>query len=387
MFHQEDCLGLASWCVQPLYCYAYRRLFELRQNKHRREDPSTVAKWLLGALLLNPDVTTFWNMRRELVRSQKLDASDEFAFSRLVLYHKPKCFEAFAYRRWLLSYVLNAKDSRYDPNSTNSPLCTELDVATTCADRYANNYHAWSHRRHMLTLRESRGFAYPTLENEWKNSLVWCQRHVSDYSGLSYRQFLLRKYLFEVKELPSESAIKCLAAGEQREEELFAYIKSNISNTGETRKLQRLFDALREEIRSTSTNTGQQVYLHALSYWAEECRVNEDAICMYNDHEALWCHRRSLAYALMHFIATYTEHSCRKPELADRNEKDAAKDAQNKLVTVDDDIKLCLNFLKDAFRARNEQIADVAAKRGQHEKMLVETFFKFLRNIGFEIGS
>ncbi|XP_076249360.1 protein prenyltransferase alpha subunit repeat-containing protein tempura [Calliopsis andreniformis] len=381
VFHQEDCLGLASWCVQPLYCYAYRRLFELRQNKHRREEPSTVARWLLGALLLNPDVTTFWNMRRELVRNHKLDALDEFAFSRLMLYYKPKCFEAFAYRRWLLSYVLNAKDSRYDPNSADSPLSTELNLAATCADRYANNYHAWSHRRHVMALRESRGFAHPTLENEWKSSLVWCQRHVSDYSGLSYRQFLLRKYMFEVKELPSEPSIK-RNVGEQRGEELFVYIKSNISDIGETRELQRLLDAIRLASKSTSSKTGQ--HFHALSYWTEECRANECAICMYNDHEALWCHRRFLAYALMRFIASL-RHPCRRDEVTDKPEETV--DAQSALVAVNDDVKLCYNFLAEAFRVRTEQIANIASKRDQHEKMLVERFFKFLRSIGFEIRS
>ncbi|KZC05396.1 PREDICTED: protein prenyltransferase alpha subunit repeat-containing protein 1 [Dufourea novaeangliae] len=382
VFHQEDCLGLASWCVQPLCSYAYRRLFELRQNKHRREEPSTIAKWLLGALLLNPDVTTFWNMRRELVRNHKLEVSEEFAFSQLVLYHKPKCFEAFAYRRWLLSYVLNAKDSRYDFNSAESPLCTELNLVTTCADRYANNYDAWSHRRHVMTLRESRGFVYPTFENEWKNTLAWCQRHISDYSGLSYRQFLLQKYMFEFKELPRESLIKCLpAVAEQCREELFGYIKSNVSDT---HKLQRLFNAAGTEYKVTSSSAEQQTYFRTMSYWTEECRANESAICMYNDYEALWCHRRFLACILVRFIATYIKHSCRRDEHAEKS-VEATTNVQNKLAANEDDVTLCHDFLVEAFRSRTEKLAELATKRDQHEKMLVERFFKFLRSIGFEI--
>ncbi|XP_078047917.1 protein prenyltransferase alpha subunit repeat-containing protein tempura [Augochlora pura] len=380
VFHQEDCLGLASWCVQPLCCYAYRRLFELRQNKHRREEPSTIARWLLGALLLNPDVTTFWNMRRELVRSHKLEVSEEFAFSRLVLYHKPKCFDAFAYRQWLLLYVLNAKDSRYDFESAESPLCTELNLVTTCADRYANNYNAWSHRRHVMALRESRGFAYPNFENEWKNTLAWCQRHVSDYSGLSYRQFLLQKYMFEFKELPRESLIKCPAITEQCREELFAYIKSNI---GDAHKLQRLFNVMETEYKASSTSAEQQAYFRTLSYWAEECRANESAICMYNDYEALWCHRRFLACVLVRFIAMYIKHSCRTDESAEESVQ--ATDVQNKLAAIEDDSMLCHDFLVEAFCARTEKLGELATKRDQHEKMLVERFFKFLRNIGFGI--
>ncbi|PBC33777.1 Protein prenyltransferase alpha subunit repeat-containing protein [Apis cerana cerana] len=391
VFHQEDCLGLASWCVQPLYCYAYRRLFELRQNKHRREEPSTIARWLLGALLLNPDVTTFWNMRRELVRNHKLEASEEFFFSRLVLYHKPKCFEAFAYRRWLLSYILNSKDGHYDPESVESPLCRELDIATTCAERYASNYHAWSHRRHVLTLRESRGFTYPSLETEWKNSLAWCQRHVSDYSGLSYRQFLLKKFMFEFKELPKEPSIKYSDVREQWKEELFVYIKSNISEKGNTHQLQRLFNATNAESEATtSSKMKQYTYFHALSYWLEECHANDSAIFLYNDHEALWCHRRFLAYLLVRFMAL--KHSYHKDEYDfDSQSVDKSiekKNVQKTLATLtNDDVILCHDFLVQAFRACTNKIADLAIKRDQHEKMLVERFFKFLQSIGFEIRS
>ncbi|CAL7944578.1 unnamed protein product [Xylocopa violacea] len=391
VFHQEDSLGLASWCVQPLYCYAHRRLFELRQNKHRREESSTIARWLLGALLLNPDVTTFWNMRRELVRSHKLEVSEEFFFTRLVLYHKPKCFEAFAYRRWLLSYILNDKDSNYDPEPAASPLCTELDIATTCADRYASNYHAWSHRRHVMTLRESRGFTYPTLETEWKNSLTWCQRHVSDYSGLSYRQFLLKKYMFEFKELPGEPFIKCSGIGQQWREELFDYVKSNVSDTEDTHRLQRLFDATAAESgAAVSSRTKQYAYFRALSYWLEECRANDSAIYTYNDHESLWCHRRFLAYLLVRFMASM--HSCHRDEHgADRQYVDepTGKDVQKPLLaaSMNNDATLCQDFLVEAFRSRTDKIADLAVKRNQHERLLVERFFKFLRNIGFEIRS
>lgn len=369
VFHQGDSLGLASWCVQPLYCYVHRRLLEHRRNKHRREEPGTIAKWLVGALLLNPDVTTFWNMRRELVRSHKLELSDELLFTRLVLYHKPKCFEVFAYRRWLLSYILSAKDSDYDPEPAESPLTAELEIATTCADRYASNYHAWSHRRHVMTLRESRGFTYPTVDAEWKSSLAWCQRHVSDYSGFSYRQFLLNKYMFDAKELPGEEPFrKCTdLLGEQWRKELFAYIKSNVSDTRETDRLQRLLDAEPGAIVCPSVR--EHACLRGLSYWLEECRANDSAICMYNDHEALWCHRRFLAYLLARFAPL--QHLCH----GDGESNDASLDS------------LSRDLLVEAFRTRTGKIAELAVKRDHHERMLVERFFKFARTIGLEIKS
>lgn len=56
---------------------------------------------LTTALLLNPEVTTFWNMRRELVIDEYLKPNDELQFAAVVLTFKPKCAEIFNYRRWI----------------------------------------------------------------------------------------------------------------------------------------------------------------------------------------------------------------------------------------------------------------------------------------------
>lgn len=56
---------------------------------------------LTSAILLNPEVTTFWNMRRELVIDGYLKSNDELQFSAVVLKFKPKCAEVFSYRRWI----------------------------------------------------------------------------------------------------------------------------------------------------------------------------------------------------------------------------------------------------------------------------------------------
>ncbi|XP_068081653.1 protein prenyltransferase alpha subunit repeat-containing protein 1 isoform X3 [Anabrus simplex] len=112
--HEEHCLGLESWCVRHVYCYAYHRLMDARQQKHRRTDPSAISRMLLGALLLNPDVQTFWNMRRELVEAGYLDASSELHFTVVVLSKKPKSAEVFTHRKWLLRTLL--KNAALHPN-------------------------------------------------------------------------------------------------------------------------------------------------------------------------------------------------------------------------------------------------------------------------------
>lgn len=68
-----------------------------------------VVTLLTSALLLNPEVTTFWNMRRELVIDGFLKPYDELQFSAVVLTFKPKCAEIFSYRRWIFFNVLKGK--------------------------------------------------------------------------------------------------------------------------------------------------------------------------------------------------------------------------------------------------------------------------------------
>jgi len=69
-------------------------------------DPVLLARLLSGALLLNPDVTTFWNMRRELLQAGRLDLQGELHFTAVLLSRKPKCAEAFSHRKWVVRRLL-----------------------------------------------------------------------------------------------------------------------------------------------------------------------------------------------------------------------------------------------------------------------------------------
>lgn len=57
-------------------------------------------------LLINPELSTMWNKRREMVIKCLIEKSSELQFTRLVLSRKPKCNDAFAHRRWLLEELL-----------------------------------------------------------------------------------------------------------------------------------------------------------------------------------------------------------------------------------------------------------------------------------------
>lgn len=398
MYHELNYLALESWCVEPLYCYVYRRLLEFRQNRRRSAEPRTVARWLLGALLINPNVIMLWNMRRELVRSYRLDLCDELLLTRLVLYHKPNSYEAFAYRRWLLPQVLDANQinlSRpYDPAPADSPLCAEMQLVESCADRYASNYHAWSYRRYLLTLRKSRGLTHPNLETEWRNTLAWCQRHVSDNSGYSYRQFLLRRCMLELTSSSSSSDFAENQANDQpdleicdREERLLTYL-----DIGAADGLRKVFlGCLRESMRRRSEECNAyenklKRYLRALSYWAEESYINERLISTFEHNEVLWSHRRFLVQMLIRLTATYVRH--------DRYVEDELVDARLRDEPIvsfvrnngarDDPVIAAHVLLLEAFRVGNNKIAQMAKERDPHEKVFVDRFFNFVTALGFD---
>lgn len=103
-------LGLESWCIPHVYDYAHKLVMQFKASTHQytRGLPWTsgdVLKYLNVVLLLNPDVTLFWNMRRYLFGHNKLNLTKEFHYSALVLSKKAKSNEAFAYRRWLFMFL------------------------------------------------------------------------------------------------------------------------------------------------------------------------------------------------------------------------------------------------------------------------------------------
>lgn len=130
VIHIEHNLGLQSWCVKYIYEYAHRLLLRHKAECFKLSGgvtPSStsivgntsgallmsgtgnnaIIKYLNCAILINPDVATFWNLRRQLFAKNRLDITKEFQFSAVVLSKKPKSNEAFAYRRWL--YLFQSK--------------------------------------------------------------------------------------------------------------------------------------------------------------------------------------------------------------------------------------------------------------------------------------
>lgn len=156
----------------------------------------------------------------------------------------------------------------------------ELQVSQYAADHYPNNYHAWSHRMWCVTHIAALGI--DCLLREWTASEVWVSSHVSDYSGMQYRQFLL-DCLLDLKNSVSEDIVDTAR-----------------------QSIQKLLSCSRSE---NSVDTTQPAVVKSLGLVASELLLNTDLILRFAGHEALWCHRRYLLMTFKKFI------SCRRVDM------------------------------------------------------------------------
>lgn len=388
-----------------------------------------MAKWSMGALLLNPDVVTFWNMRRELVKAGRLDPLQElrylidnivpfklffflfkilyflFRFATIVLYHKAKSFEAFSYRRWLLRYLL--VDSKLATLDIETILKNEVQVASMAADRYKpnsirlkqiiknkkktntnfhrifrypSNCYAWSHREYVVSKFQQVASSSFTafLREEWQGTHEWCEKHVSDHSGHAYRQFLLKNILLNDENCSSGSSEVA-----RRREVLVDYVSeaardSSVECVLRDGNCRQLLDLLHGTASSTNTSSEAKCagLVVRLSYWAEECKFNEDTMRLFPGHETLWYHRRYLAHALLRLIDSYKKYSTYGPSFSQQQR--SATDDSNSTKEPQDK---CLLIV--AFEMRNHNVIKLA--NNQQQSFLVDRFVKFVSELGLEV--
>jgi protein prenyltransferase alpha subunit repeat containing protein 1 len=366
VLHDNKSLGLASWCIRPLFCYVYNRLFDLRLNNYRREQPKVITRWLLGAILLNPDVLTFWNMRREFIQSGKLDPMEELRFVNIVLYYKAKCFEAFSYRCWILKLLFfNNKDIIYNIELL---FRNEIEVSVMAANRYANNVYAWNHRKYIISVIETLciNVFNSLLDKEWEESTRWCKFHVSDYSGFDYRQFLLKKLLLRKRQYDQTNI--CSETIQKRRDMIIEFAQKA---TYDCSNVFIFHDSSYEEILNLlhgvdytkySEVTCEQTLIN-LSYWVEDCNINEKLLNTFPGHETLWYHRRFLVYTLFALNNSYTNFFLYKIENL------------NSITTTKNISK---SLLEIAFNLQNKDLISIAKRYGIHQNNLVEKFLSFL---------
>jgi len=267
VIHQEHNLGLESWCVKYVYEYAHSAVVHSRQCKKQFYNASDLVKYLNVALLINPDVATFWNMRRTMVEKNQLNTIKEFQFSAIVLSIKPKSNEAFAYRRWL--YLFQSEES--------IDWTIELSLCERCSDKNTSNYHAWSHRQWVLDK------APHLLKFEMYKTEKYIRKHVSDYSCYHHRQYVLRT-LYEHNFFESD---------ETHYKEIIDL--ANVILKGQTITNQAdLVATLLPNLKPAELNdTKLRSFLYCINYAASDIKFSEELKYMFGESYAFEAHRRS----------------------------------------------------------------------------------------------
>ncbi|XP_054159853.1 protein prenyltransferase alpha subunit repeat-containing protein 1-B-like [Oppia nitens] len=183
VIHVDHRLGLESWCVRHLYQYIYHKFVDLR-TANNRIGHDQINEWTRTLLLLNPDLTTVWSARKELIENGFIKVLTELRFSEVLLTRKPKSADNFAHRQWLLKYFMKS-ETLSDELITN-----ELRVTLDTSSRYHRNYHSWSHR--IWIIENLFNNSLDKLNCELMITKCWLESHVSDYSCYQYRQYLFQ---------------------------------------------------------------------------------------------------------------------------------------------------------------------------------------------------
>ncbi|XP_055284342.1 protein prenyltransferase alpha subunit repeat-containing protein 1 isoform X2 [Moschus berezovskii] len=248
----ENKLGVESWCVKFLLPYVHNKLLLYRTRKQwlNKDELIDVTCTLL---LLNPDFTTAWNVRRWVLQQLIQETS-------------------------LPSFMTKGNLGIIPAERTQQLIREEMEVCGEAAGRYPSNYNAWSHR--IWVLQHLAKLDTKILLDELSSTKHWASMHVSDHSGFHYRQFLLKSLIsqtvtdgsvLEQSPLRSESTVVL-----PKDEEAVASAEESRVNLP-----------------------------HLLK---EEVEFSTDLIDAYPGHETLWCHRRHVFY-LQHHLNGRFPHS------------------------------------------------------------------------------
>ncbi|XP_017871252.1 PREDICTED: protein prenyltransferase alpha subunit repeat-containing protein 1 [Drosophila arizonae] len=283
--HVDHNLGLESWCAQHVYDHAHRILIAHRKQTmqqqlralQQQQQSDSLAKYLNVALLINPDVTTFWHIRRQLVQKNRLSINKELQFSALVLSIKPKSNEAFAYRRWLYSF--QSADAIDWPH--------EISICERAADRCASNYHAWSHRQWVLQN------APPCLlQSELMRTEKFIRKHITDYSSYHYRQLLLSRAYEQCFYMPDESQPPWSSLRELLEHyELAVAAPANADCDAAAEPLLQLL--LPNLNRNGVSAQRLRSFLYCCNVAASDMRLCAEQRQLYGAHDCFELHRRA----------------------------------------------------------------------------------------------
>ncbi|NXI51872.1 PTAR1 protein, partial [Chloroceryle aenea] len=224
-------------------------------------------------LLLNPDFTTAWNVRKELILSGTLNPLKDLHLGKLALTKFPKSPETWIHRRWVLQQLIqeNSLPSLLTKGNLGAApverihrlVQEEMNVCAEAAGRYPSNYNAWSHRiwvlQHLgkLTVKKE-------LHCDRNNSSHYSND--SDHSGFHYRQFLLKSLIGRT--VTDNNVL----------------VQNQMVNDQNT-SLQK-----EEESAGAEAACAEEQSVDLPRRLEEELELCTELIDTYPGHETLWCH-------------------------------------------------------------------------------------------------
>ncbi|XP_023142351.1 protein prenyltransferase alpha subunit repeat-containing protein 1 [Amphiprion ocellaris] len=311
----ENKLGVESWCVKFLLPYVHNKLLLYRQRKHWL-DREALVDITCTLLLLNPDFTTAWNVRKELLQCGVLNPEKDLYLGQLALTKFPKSPETWIHRRWVLQQILdqflavshnktqeqqgeaeqpNADSSRQLSDHLTRTLHQEMRVCSDAACRYPSNYNAWSHRIWVLQhMAKGNGKVF---HDELSSMRLWVSMHVSDHSGFHYRQFLLKELITEHYQTSASATIN---GSSQHWSSTLPSSGPHQHSCSQTNGELSGAEAANEDDRQLSFTTVLQLF-------QQEIELCSDLIQSFPGHETLWSHRRHVFYLLNQWRR---EHQC-----------------------------------------------------------------------------
>lgn len=293
VLYEENCIGLESWCKSHIQCYSHSVLLKNRKKLSRKQlsqdDMKNLNHVLMGGLLVQPNVVTFWNMKRELVENEILTIQQELYFTEILLSMYPKSYESFSYRKWLLT-------QNYKNNKDFNFFINESRICESTASKTPNNYHSWNYR---IWCMEILWRIHPEIDaliiSELTFSLNWITNHISEQSGYNYRQYLINN-LKESKSF-SYSILK-----NSNFNIAVKYLDLPFPNCDPTHTLQILFgrsllypdnEAFPKYVNMISLLVGD------LSYISSELNY------LYSKHKCIWNYRKFLIMKLLELLHDY----------------------------------------------------------------------------------
>ncbi|XP_054664737.1 protein prenyltransferase alpha subunit repeat-containing protein 1 [Grus americana] len=298
----ENKLGVESWCVKFLLPYVHNKLLLYRQRKQwlNKDELIDITCTLL---LLNPDFTTAWNVRKELILSGTLNPLKDLHLGKLALTKFPKSPETWIHRRWVLQQLIQE-------NSLPSPVTKgnlgaapverihrlvqeEMNVCSEAAGRYPSNYNAWSHR--IWVLQHLGNLTVKILLDELSSTKYWVSMHVSDHSGFHYRQFLLKSLI------------------------------GRTVTDNNVLVLNQMVNEQNPSLEKEESAGAEAAFVEEQSVDLPRCLEEELELCTelidnYPGHETLWCHRRRVFYLQHHLSNKLPLLSAVLPSVNNRDE-------------------------------------------------------------------